>query len=318
MKPHQQLRRIKASERCYHWLIWLYPAPFRAAFGQSMRQVFRDQCLDAIERKGGWGLVVLWLRTLLDFAWTCPKEHVVALPTLPRRGWDQFARKPVWFYPALLTTACFLVALLVAYSAPPYHSSSAMLMVRVLLPANNPAPVNLTNPSQAESMGLELLGLELPHSPAVMYPVIEKLGLQEVYQTRLGVLAPPTIEEAHELLVSRVKLHQNAHSSVFRITVHDEDKHRAKTIAEALVYQCLQQMLTFVKSEPEAQGALSTALPHVSILKNPEESDQKVRPEFRDTILSGGKIGLGGGGLVFVLALTRRWRDRRLIQLAPN
>lgn len=73
MKPHQQLRRVKASERCYHWLIWFYPTPFRAAFGDSMRQVFRDQCLEVVERKSGWGLTALWLRTLLDFAWTCPK-----------------------------------------------------------------------------------------------------------------------------------------------------------------------------------------------------------------------------------------------------
>ena len=54
------------SERLYWALLYLYPKQFRAAYGQQMRQTFRDACRAAYGQNGAGGLLALWLPTLLD------------------------------------------------------------------------------------------------------------------------------------------------------------------------------------------------------------------------------------------------------------
>lgn len=312
MKPHQQLRCIKASERCYHWLIWFYPAPFRTVFGQSMRQVFRDQSIDAVGREDSWGLVVLWLRTLLDFAWTCPKEHIIALPTLPRRFWEQMARKPVWLYPVSLTAIGFLVTLFAAFQLPQYHSSTGIVLVRVIVGVHpSPVPLSVSGVTELEPVNHEKLD-----STAVSYPVIEKLNLPAVYQKKLGLSSLPTKDETHELLFSRVTLDQRPHSALIRITVYDEDKNLAKTIADALVNQYQIHMFESRVINPAASA--NQISPNVSLLKAPEESARLVRPQFRGSVLSGGKVSLGFGGLAFLIVLIQRWRVRCALRLGSN
>ena len=78
-------------ERLYGGLLYLYPKPFRAAYGQHMRLTFRDACRVAYHRHGARGLVALWLPTLLDLlksaleAWarhaeiTMYKERLITL-----------------------------------------------------------------------------------------------------------------------------------------------------------------------------------------------------------------------------------------------
>jgi len=307
MKPHQQPRRIKASERCYHWLIWFYPAPFRTAFGQSMRQVFRDQCLDVIERKGGWGLAVLWLRTLLDFAWTCPKEYFVALPTLPGRIWEQILRKPVWLYPVSLTITGILITLIAAFQLPQYHSSTGIVLVRVIVGVHpSPVPLSVSGVTELEPVNHEKLD-----SKAVLYPVIEKLDLPSLYQKKLGLMSPPTEAETLEVLLRRVNLGQRPRSAVIRITVYDEDKHLAKIIADAVVEQYQKHLIASKASGPTAlAGQIS---PSISLLKAPEESVQLVRPQLRGSLLSGGTVSLAGGAMVLLMVLVQRWRNGRRI-----
>ena len=311
MKPQHQLRRIKASGWIYDWLIRFYPAPFRETFGQSMRQVFHAQYLDTIERKGNRGLTVLWLRTLLDFAWTCPKEQVFALPALPQRFWEQLIRKPVWHFPALVTIAGFLGATVVASRLPQYHSSTALLMVRV-------GEYSTVLPGTAIKLAghLGLVDYEKPNSKAVLNPVIEELDLQTVYQKRLGTPIPPSKEETYKLLFSRVAFHQSLRSSVIRITVHDEDKRFAKTLAEALVEQYRRHMAASNMTGPTAQTDPNN--PPILVLDYPEESAQLVRPQFRGGVLLGGKISLAVGGAAFAAMLLQRWRTRRSIGLSPN
>lgn len=54
------------SERLYSLLLYLYPRRFRAAYGQQMRQTFRDACGVAHRRSGVGGVLALWPPTLLD------------------------------------------------------------------------------------------------------------------------------------------------------------------------------------------------------------------------------------------------------------
>ena len=310
MKPYQQLRRVKASERIYSWLVRLYPAPFRAVFGNSMKQVFRDQCLDAVERKGTKGLVALWLHVLPDFVWTCPKEHIIALPTLPRRAWEQHVDRPIWLYPMLATSICFLIAVSFAFQLPQFYSSTAIVMVRVIVEAP------LGSGSGIELGDLTQVSFEQPDSAATLYPVIEKLDLRAVYQKKLDLPAPPTMEETHKLLRNRVTLNQSSRPAVIRVTVHDEDKSLAKTITDALVEQYRGNL---AGSEPSGLSApAGQRMPNVVILKAPEESDQQVRPHFRGAVLSGGKFSFAGGGLVLFVVLIQRRRIRLITRLSRN
>ncbi len=54
------------SDRIYRALLYLYPKAFRLAYGEQMRQTFRDACRAAYCSRGAGGLLGLWLPTVLD------------------------------------------------------------------------------------------------------------------------------------------------------------------------------------------------------------------------------------------------------------
>lgn len=60
------------SDRLLQWILRLYPAGFRAAYGEAMLQVFRDQLRDA----PGWsGRARVWLRLLFETPGAAMAEH---------------------------------------------------------------------------------------------------------------------------------------------------------------------------------------------------------------------------------------------------
>lgn len=337
MKPHQQLRRVKASERCYHWLIWFYPTPFRAAFGQSMRQVFRDQCIDVAERKGGWGLAALWLRTLLDFAWTCPKEHVVALPTLPRRIWED-ALRPSGFYPALIAAVCFLIIVAVTFLQPQHYASTVTLEVKKTPNASDGAEEFDPYFLQTEFEKLQ--------SKSVLYPVIEALNLGDHYGFRSNAeMSPPyrmSNEDAFHALRSNMRMTQYRNTELIDVTVFDEDQRIAMLIANeiatryrewrardrvaALMHskgvsadQTSSAFDVPISSENRAAASpltdeVTAAFQLVRIINPAEEALRPARPNRYLNILLGGIAAVVVGAFtLFVLWLIRRLRGRETL-----
>ncbi len=337
MKPHQQLRRVKASERCYHWLIWFYPTPFRAAFGESMRQVFRDQCIDVVERKGGWGLAALWLRTLLDFAWTCPKEHVVALPTLPRRIWED-ALRPSGFYPVLIAGLCFLLVIGVTFLQPQHYASTVTLEVRQ-------AP----NPS-GEPRGFDPYFLQTEFeklgSKAVLYPVIESLNLRDHYGFRSSdEMSPPyrmSNEDAYHALRRNMRIAQVRNTELIDVTVLDGDQRipmlianeiatryrewRAHDRVTALLHskgvsadQTSSAFDVPINSENRAAASpltdeVTAAFQLVRIINPAEEALRPARPNRYLNIFLGGIAAMVVGAFtLFILWLIRRMRGRETL-----
>jgi len=67
---------VTVSVGIYERLLATYPTQFRREYGPAMKQLFRDQCRDAWSAGRGWGLAVLWLRVLLDWAKTSLVEHL--------------------------------------------------------------------------------------------------------------------------------------------------------------------------------------------------------------------------------------------------
>jgi hypothetical protein len=72
-------KAVTISVRIYERLLAAYPAQFRREYGPAMAQLFRDQCRDARSSGRGWGLAVLWLRVLPDWAKTSLMEHLASL-----------------------------------------------------------------------------------------------------------------------------------------------------------------------------------------------------------------------------------------------
>jgi len=59
----------------YRLLLAAYPASFREEYGQAMVQVFRDTAREEYRRRGLRGLVMVWLRTLVDFSVSVVRQH---------------------------------------------------------------------------------------------------------------------------------------------------------------------------------------------------------------------------------------------------
>lgn len=84
-------RSSRSSQQClrflvatYRWLLQLYPASFRRAFGTHMVQVFRDSCHQAEREHGFPGLMTLWLATFLDLLRSALAEHLAEGTLLSR------------------------------------------------------------------------------------------------------------------------------------------------------------------------------------------------------------------------------------------
>lgn len=69
-------RCVKRSVQVYRTLIRLYPASFRAEFGDEMVHVFRNLATDAWQQRQRAGLMLVWLRVVADLVRTAPKQHL--------------------------------------------------------------------------------------------------------------------------------------------------------------------------------------------------------------------------------------------------
>jgi len=70
--------RSPVGLRLYDLLLRLYPADHRRAFGQQMRQSFRDQYRDVLAQEGRAG-AGFWLDVFGDQVWSIAREHLAAL-----------------------------------------------------------------------------------------------------------------------------------------------------------------------------------------------------------------------------------------------
>src|SRR5690348_16492654 len=62
---------MRLSIRAYRWLLKLYPAGFREAYGTPLERQFKD---DVAEVRGVRAVVGLWSATLLDLARSVPRQ----------------------------------------------------------------------------------------------------------------------------------------------------------------------------------------------------------------------------------------------------
>jgi len=68
-------RWIELSQRLYLQLLRLYPQAYRATYEAEMLRVFTDQCQEAYQQRGKFGILSLWPRILIDVGITAVLEH---------------------------------------------------------------------------------------------------------------------------------------------------------------------------------------------------------------------------------------------------
>jgi hypothetical protein len=69
-------RWIALSLRFYRQLLRLYPQAYRETYEMEMLRLFTNQCQEAYQLHGRLGILLLWLRTLVDMGITVIREHL--------------------------------------------------------------------------------------------------------------------------------------------------------------------------------------------------------------------------------------------------
>lgn len=67
---------LHKSEQIYRFLVGLYPARYQQEFGEEMQYVFAELLKDANTAAGGRGIMVLWIRTMLDAGKSLVIQHL--------------------------------------------------------------------------------------------------------------------------------------------------------------------------------------------------------------------------------------------------
>ena len=65
MMPRSRTATIlRASERLYAFLFFVYPPAYRREYGPLMIQIYRDLCRDGYRQRGMAGIVPLWVSSI--------------------------------------------------------------------------------------------------------------------------------------------------------------------------------------------------------------------------------------------------------------
>lgn len=108
------------SERLYSLLLYLYPTSYRRAYGPWMAQLFRDLLRDASRTDPAFGVVRVWLRTLLDLAWTVGREQLAQIKRSYMCNLDEIRnpgfkrRQMLWYLAAAVVLAAGVLGRAVA------------------------------------------------------------------------------------------------------------------------------------------------------------------------------------------------------------
>jgi capsular polysaccharide biosynthesis protein len=226
MKQVSPNRSFAWSEKVYGWLLRAYPPAHRQEYGACMAQLFRDQCRNAWDESGGWGLVGLWLRVLPDLVKTSIIERLAALNERKSMT-DKMAaliQSRTVFLKVFATVFLIVVLLsvLVTFLLPESYASTARIKVEADQSSVSYDPYFIQ--TQFEIMQSEL----------VLTPVIEKLNLNVQWGRRYFAGQTLKTQESLKILKPRIILAPVRGTKLIAITVYSEDRKEAAQIANAI------------------------------------------------------------------------------------
>lgn len=229
------------SCRCYGCLLRLYPRQHRQAYGQQMAQLFRDQCRDAWNKAGAWGLVGVWLRTLPDLALSSIHEHLAELKGKKSmtEKLSEVARPTPTPVKTMLRVALpvfllvFGLCAIITFLLPEAYSSTARIKLEPQIPLANGQPVGLRTTDSYDPYRTQT-ELGVIQSSAVLGNVVELMDLNTAWGRKYGGGNRLTTAAAVDILKSRLELRPVRNSTLVEIRVFSEDRHEAARIANAI------------------------------------------------------------------------------------
>lgn len=107
-------RTILISVQFYTFMVKLYPADFREAYGELMVQLFRDHCRLTYQHKSIIGISAVWVHTLADFLLTLFEQYANRGVMMTKSSWIKLSG---WF---LATSSLFFLTAIIASNRPQY------------------------------------------------------------------------------------------------------------------------------------------------------------------------------------------------------
>lgn len=229
------------SCRCYACLLKLYPKQHRQAYGQQMAQLFRDQCRDAWNKSGAWGLASIWLRTLPDLALSSIHEHLAELKGRKSmtEKLSEVARPTPTPVKTMLRVALpvfllvFGLSAVITFLLPEAYSSTARIKLEPQIPLANGQPAGLRTTGSYDPYRIQT-ELGIIQSSAVLGKVVELMDLNTVWGRKIGGGNRLTTAAAVDILKSRLELRPVRTTTLVEIRVFSEDRHEAARIANAI------------------------------------------------------------------------------------
>lgn len=195
MLTNEQERYLRSAERVYRLLLKVYPRRFRDEYGAEMVRLFRDQCREAFERDGGFGLCKFWAGLAGDLARSVVVEHVMGgeerNDSMKQLRWAERYTPSRAFVIGFAAVMAVAVAATLAW--PKTYESRLRMKVD---PGARRAPfvqsIEVTDPYLLQTE------FELIQSREVLGRVVDSLKLNEKWANRYGGQAPQKPQEEGE------------------------------------------------------------------------------------------------------------------------
>jgi len=313
VNPETRGRKFPVSEKIYDALLLAYPPTHRAAYGDSMAQLFRDQCRDAWGEGENFGLLKLWLRVLPDLVSTSIMERLAALnerktmsDKLASLSGNQIPTSKIFLRVSIpIFLLVFLYHLFAAFLLPDSFASTCQVLIK--------AKPDSPNIDAKYDPYLLQTQFEFIHSWAVLQPVVEQLKLNEVWGKKYFAGQMLKTSESLEILKNRIAISPVKNTMIFSIKVFSDDKNEAATLANAIANSYLNQtkngQATTSVQDSQASGSLGLA-----IIEKATPGRYAVKPNRPLTAIMGALLGLLlagviGGLAAFITSVKRKSRQ---------
>ena len=223
-------------QEIYGRLLLAYPRAHRTEYGAAMAQLFRDQCRDAWNDSGKWGLLKLWLRVLPDLVSTSILERLAAMKGKKSMN-DKLANlfgfraAPAMTFFRVFVAVFLLVvvtSVVITFILPEAYASTARIKVEQDTAAT-PSVTAGYNPYFLQTT------FEIIESQVVLDPVIEKLKLNEKWGKKYNNGVVLKTADTLQLLQQRLALQPVRNTYLINVTAYSEDRNEAAQIANAVV-----------------------------------------------------------------------------------
>ena len=229
---------VLRSARVYRRLLTLYPDSHQAEYGEAMSQLFRDQCRDAWESAGWWGLAKLWLRVLPDLAATSLLEHFGVLKE--RRS--MIARvlfgshfTSLTSFTVVFTTVfllVFMTSAMITFLLPESYASTARIRI-ARDTVKQAKPADASTPGASYDPYFLQTEFEVIRSDLILRQVVQALNLEETWSRTFNRGEKLTAAQAIDLLRSSLALRPIRNTMIAEITAYSGSPREAAKLANA-------------------------------------------------------------------------------------